>query len=336
MARSENQKLKLLYILKYLSEHTDENNTATTGEIISYLEGVGIAAERKSIYSDLDALREYGCDIVKIGSKRASYYLTGREFELSELKLLVDIIQASKMIPTDKSAELIGKLERLTSLQNAKALRRQVFVSGRAKTLNDNVFGNIDKLSLAINTARKIEFFYFDLSLDFKSSRHLVRKYRKSNAKYVASPWALLWEDDRYYLVAFDPEGGIIKHYRVDRMSDIVVTDEEREGDGRLAGFNPAEYSRSLFGMFGGDAQTVRLKVENRFSGAVTDKFGEDAFYSPFDEKHFTVTVDVVVSPQFYSWIFGLSGGAEILSPEETRRNFIFMLTKAMDDYKTN
>ena len=328
MPRSENQKMKILRVMQILTEFSDSERPIPMSEIIEKLAGSGIYSERKSVYADIEALREFGLDIAR---KKNGYYVKNRDFELAELKLLVDAVQSFKFITAARSAELIGKLARLASHHEAAALSRQVYVSGRAKTMNESVLINIDQLHSAIAEGRKITFFYFDLALDFSQNNRLKRLYRRNEQFYTISPWSLLCSDDCYYLIAFDSEAEMIKHYRVDKMDRISLTQEMRDGREQFVRFDPAIYSKTLFGMFGGQTQTVRLRAENRFAGVFNDQFGDDAFYSPHNDTHFSVSVEVVVSPQFFSWIFGLGGGVEIVSPTSVKESFQKMLRNFLE-----
>ncbi|MDR1117025.1 MAG: WYL domain-containing protein [Oscillospiraceae bacterium] len=322
MPRSTKQKLKLLYILKLLLENTDEEHRLSVADMIGMLEKEGVSAERKSIYDDISLLREYGIDIGKTGGKKHAYYIESREFELAELKLLVDIIQSSKFITVKKSTELIGKIGKLTSRHEAAALSRQVYVSSRIKSMNESIYYNVDKIHTAISRAEKIRFKYYDNDIDFNSKKKIVRKYRKDGGEYLISPWALIWGDDNYYMVGFDSEADMAKHYRVDKMSGIELAGLKRDGGEKFEKFNPAVYSRSLFGMYGGKKEIVRMRVKSGFSGIIADRFGEEAFYFPEGGEYFIVSAEVVVSPQFLSWVFGLGDAIEIMSPESVRRAY--------------
>lgn len=314
MPKGTNQKYKLIYIIKYLLENTDENHKVTMPQILAYLEANEITAERKSIYDDMEAIRELGIEVIgeKVG-KSFYYYVADREFEMAELKLLVDAIQSSKFITEKKSQELIKKLGRLVSVHEAKQLKRQVYVAGRAKALNESIFYNVDAIHNAIEENKKISFRYFQWNT--KKEMEL----RKNGALYEVSPWALLWEDENYYLVAYDTLSGSIKHYRVDKMLKISCMDVQREGKEHFEKFNIPEYTKKNFGMFAGEEETVKLEVHNRLIGVVLDRFGTDVMIIPADKEHFRVNVRVSVSNQFLGWIFGLGDGVKILGPENVK-----------------
>ena len=311
MAKSEKQKLKLLYIMQCLTEKTDAEHSVTTQEIIDYLALQGINAERKSIYTDIDLLIDYGMDIVKNSGRSGGYTLVSRQFELAELKLLVDAVQSSKFITTKKSRDLIGKLETLCSKYEAGQLHRQVVVTNRNKTVNENIYYNVDIIYNAIAENVKIQFQYFEW--DVNKEMHL----RRNGKVYEVSPWLLTWDDENYYLVGFDSEAGIIKHYRVDKMLHIRMSTEAREGKEHFKQLDMADYTKKSFGMFGGKEKTVKLLVDNRLAGVIIDRFGKDIMLIPADENHFTVNVDVHVSKQFLGWVFSLGEQVKILSPED-------------------
>lgn len=317
MARSSMQKQKLLYLQKIMLEKTDENHGLTISEIKDALDGYGIKAERKSLYDDIEILQNFGLDICTIRTNTVRYYVGNRDFQIPELKLLVDAIQSSKFITRKKSLELIDKLGHLVSENEGTQLRREVYVTNRVKTVNEHIYYNVDKLHNAISENKKISFQYFKWDLDFSNGTKIVKTARKGGAAYRVSPWALCWDDENYYLVAYDSEAEMIKHYRVDKMERIRLLKEERDGSDKYKDFNPARYAKSVFSMFGGEECEVKLQVDNDFIGIIVDRFGSDIYVVRHDEHSFTVNVHVMLSPQFYAWLFGLGGKVKILSPEK-------------------
>ncbi len=311
MAKSSNQKLKLVYLMKILLEKTDETHSITMSEIIDALQAYGIGAERKSLYDDLETLRVYGMDIIGTQEDRKYYYHVGnRQFELAELKLLVDSVQSAKFITEGKSNELIKKIEGLASQYEASQLHRQVFVNGRVKTMNESIYYNVDRIHTAIAENSRIRFRYFQWNVDKEM------ELRHNGAVYEVSPWALSWDDENYYLIAYDGIRGIIKHFRVDKMLNIESSGEQREGKQMFKSFNMAAYARKTFGMYGGVEEWVRIKCDNSLAGVMIDRFGKDISMTRLNEKQFVATVDVAVSRQFMAWVIGLGDGAEIIGPE--------------------
>jgi len=312
MPRSRYQKLKPLYIMNYLLQNSDEEHLVSVNQIIEHLAAQGISCERKTVYDDIEALRFYGLDIVQAGSgKGAGYYVANRNFELPELKLLVDSVQSSKFITHKKTATLIRKIETLASIHEAQLLNRQVFVKNRIKTMNESIYYNVDAIHNGISQNRKIQFKYFEYTVEKE------RRYRKDGSYYVVSPFAMTWDDENYYLVAYDTDAGVIKHYRVDKMTDISTTDEERDGLDAYQALDMAVYARKVFGMFSGEEQSVQMRFENHLVGAVLDRLGREVFIIKDGEDHFTVRADVVVSPQFFAWITGFGSAAKVISPED-------------------
>lgn len=329
MAKSENQKQKILVLLDLFKSKTDEEHGVTTSDIIDYLAEHGIKAERKTVYADLNTLKEYGYEISK-EKKDGNYYYTllDRDFQLPELKLLVDAVQASKFISAKKSSELIKKIENLASVYQAKQLQRQVFVSNRIKTNYENVYYNVDELNLAINENRKIKFDYYEWNL----SKEMV--LRKNGHKNDISPWSLAWDDENYYLVAFDGNSGIIKHYRVDKMRKIEILDEARDGREEFEEFDAAKYAKKVFGMFTGDEQRVKIQFANKLIGVVIDRFGQDIMIIPKGVGQFVVNVNVKVSNMFLGWIIGLGDGAKILEPESVVDEVKQITERLKEQYK--
>ena len=312
MARSAYQKLKPLYIMNYLLQNSDEDHLVSMSQLIEHLAAHGIPSERKSVYDDIEALRVFGLDIVQGGSgKNAGYYIANRSFELPELKLLVDSVQSSKFITHKKTATLIKKIETLASIHEAQLLNRQVYVKNRIKTMNESIYYNIDAIQSGISQNKKIQFKYFEYTV--QKTRH----YRKNGAFYVVSPFAMTWDDENYYLIAFDSQAGIIKHYRVDKMTEISSTEEDRDGLDAYQALDMAVYARKVFGMFSGEEESVQLRFENHLVGAVLDRLGQDVFIIADGDDHFTVRADVVVSPQFFAWVTGFGAAAQIIGPDD-------------------
>lgn len=310
MAKSSNQKLKLLYLLKMLEEKTDEENTMTINDMIAELDRYGITAERKSIYDDLEALRHYGLDIASRKSKTTDYFVASRLFELPELKLLVDAVQCSKFVTHKKSNELIKKIESLASHRQAQALHRQVYVSNRVKTINESIYYNVDRLHVAIAENKKVSFKYFDYDIKKKKA------FRKNGDKYSVSPYALSWDDENYYLVTFSTKYNDFTHYRVDRMTEIDLSDEERDPLPERENFDIAEYTKKVFNMFGGEDVMVQLQLDNSLVNAVIDRFGKDIVIGKMDENNFYIWIKVAVSSTFFAWISQFGNKVRVLSPQ--------------------
>ncbi len=312
MPKGTKQKFKLYRLAQIMMEKTDEDHYITMAEILKSLETYDITADRKSIYSDLRDLELFGIDVEgePIGN-RYHYHVVNRPFELPELKLLVDAIQSSKFITEKKTNTLIHKLEQFVSKYDAIKLQRQVYVSGRIKTMNESIYYTVDTIHNAISENRKIRFQYFQWNV--KKEMEL----RHGGACYHISPWGLSWDDENYYLVGYDSKAQKIKHYRVDKMLHIQMSEDAREGKEHFSRLDMADYAKKSFGMYGGQEQNVRLLVENRLAGVIIDRFGKDVMLIPKDPEHFTVNVEVHVSKQFLAWIISLGDGVKIVAPEE-------------------
>ena len=334
MPKSPNQKMKPLLLQRILLERTDEDHGLTVPELIALLEEEGVAAERKSVYSDLQTLADFGLDIVKRKeSGKVVYYVGARTFELPELKLLVDAVQSSRFITHKKSNQLIQKVEGFASRYQAQQLQRQVFVANRVKTMNESIYINVDKIYEAIAANRCITYRYLDWAFRDGAAGGYEKQFRRQGKTYRVSPWSLCWADERYYMIGFDSEAGLIKHYRGDKMLGIALTDEPRDGQEHFEHFDMAVYTRQVFGMFGGNEQTVTLRFENRLLGVVLDRFGEDVPIRREDADTFQVRVRVAVSPQFLSWVFSFGGGARIVSPAAVADTMREQLASVMKQY---
>ena len=322
MPKGKNQKFKLYRLAQIMSEQTDEDHYITMPEIMSALEEYEITADRKSIYADLKDLEELGIEIdgERIGSGY-HYHVIGRNFELPELKLLVDAIQSSKFITERKTNALIKKLEKMVSKYDAQKLQRQVYVSGRIKTMNESIYYTVDAIHNAITENKKIKFQYYQWNV--KKEMEL----RHNGAWYLISPWGLSWDDENYYLVGFDSKAGKIKHYRVDKILRIQMSKEEREGKEHFQKLDMADYAKKSFGMFGGKERTVKLLVKNNLAGVIIDRFGKDVSMIRLDDKRFVVNVEVAVSRQFLAWIIGLGEGVTLAGPQ----NVVEMMNAEID-----
>lgn len=311
MARSGNQKTKLLYLARIFEQETDENHGLSMAQIIDKLDAVGVSADRKAVYQDFEELRHFGYDIISEGgSKNVTYRLASRDFELAELKLLVDSVQSSRFITEKKSRSLIKKLEGLTSIYDARQLQRQVLIAGRIKTMNESIYYNVDKLNAAINAGVQIRFKYFHWNTAKQE------EFGHGGGWYQVSPWHLRWDDENYYLIAFDTESGTLRHYRVDKMRQINATDLPRQGKKEMQDFDPTVYTQRLFGMYGGEPARVTIQADNALVGVIIDRFGKNIPIVPVDENQFYTHVDVAVSPQFLGWIASLGSAAKITAPQ--------------------
>ena len=313
MARSSNQKLKSLYIAKILIEQTDENNIMSAGKIIDALNSYGVTANRKSVYDDIEALRTFGYDIILVPGKGGGYYVASRDFELAELKLLVDAVESSRLITSKKSRELIKKLSILTSKEQAKHLNRQVYLSHRSKALNESVYYNIDGIHYAINSGKQISFKYFNY--DIKKNR----VYRRNEQVYIRTPVAMCWNEDKYYLITYcskhdDP----FASYRVDRMVGVEVLDDTAERYNKKT-FNVSEYIKQNFGMFAGETVKAKIAFDESLVSVVLDHFGSDTHLIDTDDGRFIINEDVTGSKVFLGWLLQFGDKAEILEPESLR-----------------
>lgn len=313
MSRGTNQKFKFTYLMKIMLEKTDDEHSLTMPQIMEELEKYDVTAERKSIYTDFqDMTEKFGVEIIKEQIGRETYYHVGaREFELAEVKLLIDAIQSSKFITQTKSRELITKIKSFVSEHQAKQLQRQVYINDRVKTMNESVYYNVDDIHTAINQNKKIRFKYFKWDINTK----LVPRH--NGDWFIVSPWALTWDDENYYMVAFDDLDSKIKHYRVDKMMHISIEEEKRFGRDVFQNFDMAEYSKATFGMYQGQKAKVKIQFANYMCGVFIDRFGKDISFRPIDDEHSEFHVDVNVSPQFFGWIFSLGKDVKVTGPSE-------------------
>lgn len=314
--------------MRIMQENTDEEHGLTMVEIIDMLSSYGIKSERKSIYDDFEALRMFGVDIEKQYGKAVTYYVANRDFELPELKLLVDAVQSSKFITHKKSSALIKKIENLASRYEAQQLQRQVFVTNRIKTMNESIYYTVDDIHRAILADRQISFQYYEWN------EKKEKQLRRGGKIYVASPWSLTWDDENYYMIAYDGESQMIKHYRVDKMLSIKVRDERREGAEIFKNFDMALYSKKTFGMYGGRDEKVTLRCRNDMAGVIIDRFGQDVIMHEMDDEYFEAVVNVALSPLFLTWVMNFRGRVKILSPQRVIDEYIKIAKEAIMTYE--
>lgn len=329
MPKGTNQKFKIYRLAQIMLEKTDDEHYITMPEIMDSLKEYEITADRKSIYNDLRDLEKFGIEVEgePVGN-RYHYHVINRPFELPELKLLVDAIQSSKFITEKKTNVLIKKLEKLVSKYDAMKLQRQVYVSGRIKTMNESIYYTVDAIHNAISENRKIRFQYYQWNV--KKEMEL----RHQGAYYCISPWGLSWDDENYYLVGYDSRAEMIKHYRVDKMLRIEMTEEMRDGKENFKKLDMADYAKKSFGMFGGKEQEVKLLVKNELAGVIIDRFGKDIMMIPSDKTHFTVKIRVHVSPQFLGWIISLGAGIKIISPDDVVKQMQQEIQRLIEQYE--
>ncbi len=328
MPKSEKQKQKLLYIIKMLQEKSDEAHPIKMEAILEMLDHEGIKAERKSIYNDMDTLRDFGYDIVLTKGKNGGYFLAYRDFDVAELKVLVDAVQASRFITTKKSKDLIRKITTLAGEHEAKNLKREVYVMNRIKSENEAIYYNVDEIHRAIEVNKQITFKYLEYSVNKEAVP------RRNGKTYIVSPRALAWNEEKYYLIAYDAEEDKIKNYRVDKIKDINVSEEPRIILDRDRNFDVAEYCNRAFGMYCGDDETITVQFPNRLIGVVIDRFGKEVNIYNSGPDSFETRLNVSVSPQLFGWLTGLGEDVKIVKPERVVEQYKQYIQDIMKQYK--
>ncbi len=325
MPKSDNQKLKILYIYDYLLKNSHEKNPVRAVELISMLEKQGISCDRKTVYSDIAALQDYGLDIVTLPGRNGGYYIASRIFELPELKLLIDAVQSSRYLTEKKSRELIGKLCAQCNEEDARFVRRNVYISGRVKSMNESIYYNVDAIQEAISENKQITFRYFDW--DIKGQR----AYREK--PYIASPYGLSQDNENCYLLAYSERHGVTS-YRVDRMANISLLPEKRLSCPELADTNLQQHANRMFQMFAGETVDVKMRFHRTLLNVVIDRFGKETMLIPDGDEHFVFTVKVAVSPMFLSWVIGFGNMAKILYPQSVAEECIALCKETVSQYE--
>ena len=311
MAKSANQKLKLLYLLRILWEETDDDHGLGMEDIIKKLAAYGIEAERKSLYDDFLMLEDFGMEVLKQKAGRTTLYSLGtRDFSVGELKLLADAVQSSRFLTKKRSEELVKKLKNLVSRHEASLLDRQLQVTGSVKMINENIFIGIDRIYAAIAQGKQISFQY----MEWDEHRNLV--LRKDGDKSHISPWALVWDNEFYYLVAFDPARDSLRHYRVDKMKQIEIEDGQREGYELFKKAGTRAYAEQRFSMYEGVKEAVTVECDRASFGPFFDRFGEQELSIRKAGERFRLRFHVAVTDIFLGWIAGLGEGVRIVEPQ--------------------
>ena len=309
--------LKSFYILQILMERTDEEHPLSASALVKVLEKeYQIHVNRSTVYSEIRKISDAGVDIVHQEARPSGYYVGSRQFELAELKLLVDAVQSSKFITLKKSDQLIRKLETLCSRDQAKQLSSQVTIYNRSKTPNETIYYNVDRIHSAIFLNHQITYQYVEWTMDKKTVP------RHDGAYYNVSPLHLIWDDENYYLIAYDERSCMVRHYRVDKMRDIVIQEDLRSREALEEKIDVAAFSRKTFGMFSGVDAKVQLQGRKHLAGVVLDRFGTDIFMRPLDDESFSATVTVTVSRQFFGWLTAIGSELRLTGPLEVKQQY--------------
>lgn len=315
-----NNKNRILYILKCLWEHTDDDHSSTITDILDYLESLDVHVNRRTIPADIAELQDFGFDIICERSTQNRYYFGERIFELPELQLLVDAVQSAKFIPMKKSKVLIGKLTGMASTHQADKLKRHLLVDKKVKATNEALYYTVDALNDSINAKRKIEFQYYEYTPKKKKT------LKHDGQIYSFSPYDMVWHNDNYYVFGFSDNHDKVIKFRVDRICKPEVTDHPAVR--KPKGFDAATFCKQVFNMYDCDTCMVELKCQNHLMKTMIDRFGESVKVISTGDEYFIIRVEVAPSKTFYGWMFGFAGEAEIISPEEVKQSYIAQAKK--------
>lgn len=335
MAKKGQTKLKLLYIKDYLEKYSDENHPVSAEALQTMLENKGIECERKSIYSDIQTLRDYGMEIFRVRAPENGYYLVSREFEEPQLRLLIDAVQAASFITEKKTKELIKKIASLCSEGTAKQLTKQVYIENRLKCSNEEIYYNIDVLNRAIRARRKVEFIYCKRVVTDDARAVKVRERR-----HVVSPYALIWSNDHYYLVCNNRKYDNLMHTRIDRMKKVEMLEERARPFSEVSQyksyFDSADYVSKLFNMFSGSLKQLDFICDNSILEEILDRFGSGALItkSNEDNEHFRMRIKIVVSEGLVSWIMQFGNKIEVIEPLSLREQVMERAKEILSVYE--
>ena len=317
-------KLRPLYLGKILYERTDNNNCLTTNQLIDILKKeYNISSHRQTISTEIQLLKDFGLNIECIKSRQNKYYLASREFDLAELKLIIDAVDACKFISARKSKKLSAKLARLAGERHAEELKRNGNAEGRVRTTNEKTCLIIDAINSAINSKKKIAFKYYT----YDGSKKKV--VRHDGDHYIFSPYELIWDGDRYYMLGWSDRHCELRTFRVDRIADVPVV-LTTKAEKKPAGFSGVGFVGTNYRMFAGEPKEVTLICDNDTMDSMVDRFGEKVDTELVDEDHFRLRAKVADSHVFYAWVFGFQGKIKIETPEDMKASYKKMLKEAI------
>lgn len=293
------QRVRALKIYEMLCQDSDEENPMTTARIIAKLERDGIECNRKTLYKDIDSLNEFGFEVLSRREQSNKYYVVSRKFDIPELRILIDAVQAASFITPSKTKELIDKIASLGGSSRGKVLKNTTAFN-TVKQKNEGIYYNVASLDEGIIAKRQVSFSYFDYNDIGK------RVYRKDGERYIVNPIALVFNDNNYYLVCYNDKYQNISNYRVDRMEDVRVEETKITKSECTEGFNLAEYRKQTFSMYGGELTKVEIAFDKSLTDVIYDKFGSDVRISCVADNWCKVSVKVVPSPVFFGWCCSL------------------------------
>ena len=325
---TEMGKFKLLNLIRIFEEYTDAQKGLTMPQLIEKLEECGISAERKALYRDIKALRDFGFDIQKAHCSPVEYRLCGRRFSYSELQLLADAVQSSRFLTKSSVDRLLHNLRTLCSVRQAKTLSRRLHVSDRVNMQNESAFRNIDVVNEAIVGHRKIEFTYFK----YDCSKKPVPQH--GGAIYCETPMHLVLSSGLYYMVAYNDKHDDIVTYRVDRMKDVRVSGQQAARNQKIANFDVAEYEKRAFGMYAGDPVSVTLCVAQDAMGGVIDRFGKEVSSLDRGDGTAEVHVQVMASDSFFAWLMQFGSQVRIEAPSSLAKEYKHRLLEIAANYE--
>ena len=333
MPGNAKQKLKLLYLADILKRETNEDHVLSAIELTKRLADYNISSERKSIYSDIEILKDYGFDIILTRSPKYGYFLASSDFEPHEVRLLMDAVQAAGFISNKKTKELIDKISTLTNNYDSAKLKNQIFVDSKQKSSNEEVYYSIDTINKAINAGRQITLTY---------SKRIVKDNRTvsfSEKRHTVNPYALIWSNDHYYLISNNVKYDNLMPLRIDRMKKVAIVEDSiirplREVSDYKGAFDSADYVSKHMNMFSGQVKPIELICDNSIIEQILDKFGERTPIYPNDENTFVAMFNSAVNDGLVSWILQYGGYVKVKAPKELKTKVIEAAKSVIDNYE--
>ena len=333
--KSENsRKIKLLKLWELLKRETDENHPMDTVEIIEKLSRDGIEVDRKILYNDIEVLNSYGFEILKERGKRNRYYVVDRSFDLPEIRIMMDAVEASAFITEKKTYELTNKISALAGSKRAEVLKESVLHFSKVKSLNESVFYSVNTIAEALDSGKKIIFNYYTLDVHKEKSYRTERNDPTKIKQYKVNPVATVFDNGQYYLVCYDDKHKGLANYRIDRMERVRITDEDIRENKEIERIDLSKRNKQMFGMFGGDVHTVTIEADKSLLDVIFDKFGHRIELFETKDGKISCKAEVQTGPMFIAWCCSFGDRLRVVSPPSVVSSVREHLKKVLSQYE--
>lgn len=327
-------KIRLLRLWEILKKETDEEHPIGTSTLISRLTAEGMSCNRATLYSDIALLNKFGYEILCNRAISNEYYVVNRDFDIPEIQILIDAVQAASFITENKTPVLVDKLAQLAGSKRASVLKKNIVEFSTIKGDNELIYYSVDEITTAITKKKKIEFYYFDLDVNKRKVYRMRTTVPNERRKYIVNPIATAFHDDKYYLFCYNDRHMTLTQYRIDRMESVKMLDEPITPNPELKTSNIARHKRSLFDMYGGQKEEVTFEADTTVLDAIYDRFGDSVRVRGYGENKALCTVEVQVGKPFLTWLIGFGHSLKVTSPDSVIEQVKAILKEAADNYE--